>query len=177
MDQALAMQAVQFIQLLDKRYSLNKAVGWVYALRNSEYKRSLLKIGMTHTSPMQRARELGSATGVPGRFDLVYFVHSIDAARAEFMVHETLRDHRTTGEFFEVSVAKAIETMDAVAAQLPIPLDLARPKKQGGWGPEILPQAFNHSLASCPDGSTRNRVHALAIPTRVKCRNCGRTLS
>ena len=49
MDQQLYSQAVWFIQRLDKRYAINKGVGWVYALRNSEFKRPLLKIGMTTT--------------------------------------------------------------------------------------------------------------------------------
>ena len=35
MDQQLYTQAVWFIQRLDKRYAINKGVGWVYALRNS----------------------------------------------------------------------------------------------------------------------------------------------
>jgi hypothetical protein len=54
-DQQLYSQAAWFISRLDKRYRINKGVGWVYALRNSEFKRPLLKIGMTTTSPHSRA--------------------------------------------------------------------------------------------------------------------------
>ena len=68
-------------------------------------------------------------------------------------------------------------TMDEVAAQLPINLDMARPKKRGGWGPEILPQVFQHIVSTCPDCGSRNKVHGLAIPFRPKCRNCGRYLT
>lgn len=177
MDEQLATQAFWFIRRLDKRYAMNKAVGWVYALRNSEFRRPLLKIGMTTTSPLQRAQELGSATGVPGRFDLIYFVHTSNAAVAEHLVHQQLAAHRTTGEFFEVSIGKAVEIMDAVAAQLPINLDMARPRKRGGWGSETLPQAFHHAVTTCPDCGSRNKVHGLAIPFRPKCRNCGRYLT
>lgn len=46
-DMQLAQEAWWFISSLDKRYSINKGVGWVYALHNSEFKRPLLKIGMT----------------------------------------------------------------------------------------------------------------------------------
>ena len=115
MDQQLYSQAVWFIQRLDKRYAINKGVGWVYALRNSEFKRPLLKIGMTTTSPHQRAHELGSATGVPGNFEIVYFIHAVNCGQAEFYVHQRLADYRTTGEFFDVPIGAAVDAMDEVA--------------------------------------------------------------
>ena len=133
-DQQLYSQAVWFISSLDKRYAINKGVGWVYALRNSEFKRPLLKIGMTTTSPHQRAHELGSATGVPGNFEIVYFIHAVNCGQAEFYVHQMLANYRTTGEFFAVPIGVAVDAMDEVASQLPINMDLARPKKRGGWG-------------------------------------------
>lgn len=138
MNQALYSQAVFFIGGLDKRYAINKAVGWVYALRNTEFRRPLLKIGMTTTSPHQRAYELGSATGVPGSFDLVYFVHVVDCGMAEFHVHNRLAEYRRSGEFFDVPIPHAVHAMDEAAAHFPINLDLARPKKRGGWGSEWL---------------------------------------
>ena len=36
MDVQRAQEAYWFISRLDKRYTMNKAVGWIYALRNSE---------------------------------------------------------------------------------------------------------------------------------------------
>lgn len=168
--------AVQFISALDKRYRINKEVGWVYALRNAEFRRPLLKIGMTTTSPHQRARELASATGVPGRFDLVYFVHTINCAVAEFQVHAKLASYRTTGEFFEVPIGLAVDAMDEAARQFPIPMDLMRPKKRGGWSKEVLPQVFQHVVGPCPKCGAMNRIHTLAIPFRPKCGMCGARL-
>jgi hypothetical protein len=116
MDLQRAQEAYWFISSLDKRFSMNKGVGWIYALRNSEFKRPLLKIGMTTTSPHQRANELGAATGVPGKFDIVYFLHSGSCSNAESYVHQKLAKYRTTGEFFDVPVGLAVETMDEAAA-------------------------------------------------------------
>lgn len=176
MDQQRYFRAVHFISRLDKRYAINKRVGWVYALRNGAFKRSLLKIGMTTSSPHQRARELESATGVPGRFDLVYFVHTINCAMAEFQVHAKLADYRTSGEFFEVPISIVVSAMDEAARQYPIPMDLARPSKRGGWSDEILPQAFRKVIGPCPHCGTKNRIHTLAVPFRPKCGSCGRKL-
>jgi len=172
-DHARYAFAVSFINRLDKRYSTNKAVGWVYALRNAEFKKPLLKIGMTTTSPHQRAAELGAATGVPGKFDLVYFVHASSCARAEFYVHQRLARFRTSGEFFEVPIGRAVEAMDEAAARFPINLDMAHPKKRGGWGNDWLPQVFQHSFRVCPNCGDRNRIHSLAVPFRPKCGRCG----
>ncbi len=83
MDQQLYSQAVWFISRLDKRYAINKGVGWVYALRNSEFRRPLLKIGMTTKPPFrahaytlgrllalqQRLKAPVVAQGVPGGID------------------------------------------------------------------------------------------------------------
>ncbi len=176
MDQRLYSQAVGFISRLDKRYAINKGVGWVYALRNSEFKRPLLKIGMTTTSPHKRAYELGSATGVPGKFDIVYFIHAVNCAQAEFYVHQMLANYRTTGEFFDVPIGVAVDAMDEVAQQFAINMDLARPKKRGGWGDEWLPQAFRHAIGSCPHCGQKNRIHMLAVPFRPKCGKCRKNL-
>ncbi len=47
--------AIDFIYSLDQRYLENQTVGWVYAMRNEELKRPLLKIGMTTRPPHDRA--------------------------------------------------------------------------------------------------------------------------
>ena len=46
MDQELYSHALWFMSRLDKRYRINKVVGWVYALRNTEFKKPLIKIGI-----------------------------------------------------------------------------------------------------------------------------------
>jgi hypothetical protein len=63
--------AIQFIDSLDRRYESNSRVGWVYVLRNHEFTKPLLKIGMTTRPPHARAIELGS-TSIPGDFELIY---------------------------------------------------------------------------------------------------------
>ncbi len=175
-DQQLYSQAVWFISRLDKRYAINKGVGWVYALRNSEFKHPLLKIGMTTKSPHKRAYELGSATGVPGKFDIVYFIHAVNCGYAEFHVHERLANYRKTGEFFDVPIGVAVDAMDEAAKKFAINLDLARSKKRGGSG-EWLPQVFRHAVSPCPHCGKKNKVHMLAVPFVPKCGKCRRNLS
>ena len=179
MDQQLYSQAVGFISRLDKRYRINKSVGWVYALRNSEFKRPLLKIGMTTTSPHQRAHELGSATGVPGKFDIVYFIHAVNCGDAELYVHQRLADYRTTGEFFDVPIGIAVDAMDEVTDKLrfAINMDMARPKKRGRREDDRLPQAFRHAIGPCPHCGKKNKIHMLAVAFIPKCGKCRRNLS
>ncbi len=188
MDQQLYSQAVWFISDLDRRYRINKEVGWVYALRNSEFKKPLLKIGRTSTTPHLRARELGYETGVPGRFDLIYFVHAVDCMYAENFVHQQLAKYRTTGEFFEVSISRAVEALDEAAAHYPINMDMARPKKRRSaagaraarttrlGGDKWLPQVFHHVVSPCPHCGQKNKIHDLAISFRPKCGKCRRNL-
>ena len=176
MDIHRAQWAHSFIDRLDKRYKMNKAVGWIYALRNSEFRRPLLKIGMTKKYPQQRAHELGSATGVPGKFDIVYFVHSSDCRAAEALVHEKLAEYRTSGEFFDIPIRKAVKVMDEAAARYPIYVSMMSPNKRGGRGSEILPQAFDHGLAVCSHCGRKNKIHELAVPDIPKCGKCRRSL-
>ena len=133
---------------------------------------------MTKTSPHQRAYELGSATGVPGKFEIVYFIHAMNCEQAESSVHQRLADYRTTGEFFDVPIGVAVDAMDEVAKQFGINMDfLLRPKKRGGWGDNWLPQAFRHVVRPCPDCGQKTKIHNLAVPFVPKCGQCGRNLS
>lgn len=156
MNPQLYHNAVAFISRLDRRSKWTRYVGWVYALRNREFRKPLLKIGMTTTSPHQRAHELGSATGVPGRFDLVYFVHTVNCAVAEHYVHQKLASYRTTGEFFEVPIPIAVDAMDEAAAMYPIAVGLGG-RKRAGWGDEWLPR---HSAI--------RSAHALTVDRRTR---------
>ena len=176
MDQELYSHALWFMSRLDKRYRINKAVGWVYALRNSEFKKPIIKIGSTSNTPYQRARQLGYATGVPGTFDLIYFVHAVDCLFAEGFVHQRLREYRTTGEFFDVSISRAVEAMDEAAAHYPINYDMAQPKKRGPQGDKWFPQVFHHVVSPCPHCGQKNKIHGLAISFRPKCAKCQRNL-
>lgn len=88
---------------------------WVYIMSNASMP-GLLKIGMTTTSPQQRNRELGSATGVPTPFKLEYSLEVSNAAYVERAIHEALRDHRVNHrrEFFEIDLKTAIRAVKSV---------------------------------------------------------------
>ena len=81
--------AIRFMDDLDRRYDSNTRVGWVYVLRNDEFTKPLLKIGMTTRPPHERAAELGS-TSTPENFELIYFVHVCETRAAEQFVHDAL---------------------------------------------------------------------------------------
>ena len=71
------------IRSLDKSRREYRRIGWVYMLKNSAFKKPLLKIGRTSRPPMERAHELGTATAIPEDFELVYFVHVSNRSDAE----------------------------------------------------------------------------------------------
>lgn len=162
---------VHFINSLDRRYKVNKRVGWVYIMRNPAFKDPILKIGKSQRPPWLRAAELGGQTGVPGGFELLYFVHACDCHQAERLVHQLLAKYRQTAakEFFDVTIAEAIEALDHAAEHFPI-------RYHDGGRVCCLPQYFDPVLVRCPDCETRNSVKPLLVPLRVGCRVCGRGL-
>ena len=170
-DQAYWM-AVRHIAGLDKRYKLNKTVGWVYVLRNSSFKRPLLKIGETSRPPHIRAAELSSETGVPGDFELVYFVHVQDRYTAEGLVHHQLESYRVSArkEFFKVPLRIVVSELDRVSRQFPLFV-------REGRSAMILPQVFGETTITCPGCDSKNKGKELAIAVVWKCRKCGAVLS
>lgn len=88
--------------------------GYIYMLINPAMD-GLVKIGRTERDPKTRARELGSVTGVPTPFILVFDIRVADAVEAEKLVHIEL-DHLATRvaanrEFFRVEPSRAISIM------------------------------------------------------------------
>lgn len=78
------------------------ATGYVYVLIN-EHMGGLVKIGFTTRDTKERVRELSSATGVPGRFELVEFYESSDVTRDEKEIHRILNKYRIPrSEFFKL---------------------------------------------------------------------------
>ena len=146
------------IRSLDKRRREYRRIGWVYMLKNSAFKKPLLKIGRTARSPMERAHELGTATGVPEGFELVYFVHVSNRNDAERDVHHALDRYRQSHkkEFFEVSLRTAIQALDRVADTYPIVVG----RGSRSW---VLPQYFQPLLVLCPSCGKTNRVKPLRI--------------
>lgn len=159
-----------FIAGLDRRYSENKHVGWVYIMRNPAFREPLLKIGKSRRPPMKRAAELGAATAVPEGFQLVYFIHASNHHHAEKMVHRALTEYRKSSskEFFDVPLRTAIKALDHAAVSYPI-LMRKRP-------PQALPQFFEVSRVTCPDCNTCQTVRQLAVAVTAKCSTCGRRL-
>lgn len=156
---------------LDRRYAANKRIGWVYVLRNPEFKRPLFKIGQTSRPPHVRADELTRETGVPEAYQVVYFVHVSDRHAAERAVHDWLSERRVrwNKEFFEVPLALAVEALDAAARYFPVLVGSKRRRF-------VLPQAFDVTEAVCPACTVRNQVKQLAVRVKVRCRGCGAAL-
>lgn len=96
---------------------------WVYIMSNDSMP-GLLKIGMTTTSPQQRNRELGSATGVPTPFRLEYSLEVSNARRVEQVIHKELSAYRVNRrrEFFEIDLKDAIRRLKSVAKPRRLPL-------------------------------------------------------
>ena len=73
----------------------------------------LVKIGKTQRDPKARAKELGSVTGIPTPFLLVFDLAVDDCTRAEQYVHNDLAKYRLSSnrEFFRVQPSHAIRVM------------------------------------------------------------------
>lgn len=97
-----------------------QALGWVYILTNPAFKDGMIKIGFTsRDTPQERAAELSGATGVPTAFTVVWAARMPDAQAVEGKVHKILQTKRSNNnrEFFECSVAEAIEMIETVAGK------------------------------------------------------------
>jgi hypothetical protein len=169
-------RAVDFIDSLDRRFGDNQAVGWVYAVRNPEFRRPLTKIGMSSDPPHERAAQLAS-TGVPGYFELVYCVHSANARMAESLAHEALAKYRfqPEKEFFEAPIGEVLAILDQVGRVAPIRQSQARSGRYNERS-KALPQPFRPALLRCPSCGQSNRVRPLAIAVRPACARCGTAL-
>lgn len=84
--------------------------GYVYCLTNASFP-GLVKIGKTRHDPKSRAAQLGSATGVPTRFDIAWSRRVSDIDAAESALHDALRHCRvnTRREFFKCEPADALK--------------------------------------------------------------------
>jgi hypothetical protein len=154
------------VEGLDRRRLEYKRVGWLYVLRNAAFAEQLFKIGRTNRPPWQRASEISSATGVPSRFEVVYYVHVTDTVPAERHVHSVLGDFRKARgkEFFLAPLSEAVFALDDAAARFPISLT------PGGLGP-FLPQRFPTLIANCVHCAHRVRIKK--VPgLQARCPGC-----
>lgn len=168
MDTQAYWEAVQHIASLDKRFKLNKRVGWVYAFLNRSFTPRMYKIGETSRPPHLRAKELSSETGVPTNYEMAYFVHVLDRIQAEQIVHQYLSEYRVAGnkEFFTASLSLIVSVFDKVARLFP-----NYGKK--GKGAYLVPQVFREQVVECPACLTMNRIKELGVKIRPVCKNCG----
>lgn len=90
---------------------LASTAGYLYILINPSMD-GLAKIGKTTRDPSLRSRELGSSTGVPLPFILIFHVFVSDCHAAERFVHDQLEVKgcrvATNREFFRVDTTAAI---------------------------------------------------------------------
>jgi hypothetical protein len=88
------------------------SAGYLYLLVNPSMD-GLVKIGKTQRDPKARAKELGSVTGIPTPFLLVFDLAVDDCTRAEQYVHNDLAKYRLSSnrEFFRVELSHAIRVM------------------------------------------------------------------
>ena len=177
MDQELYWKAVDFIAKIDREALDTAEVGWIYAIRNTEFKRALLKIGMTTNPPHERAEQLAS-TGVPGSFQLVYCVHTVNARVAESTVHEALSEYRLqpNKEFFEAPISKAIAEFDRVGEMWPVRTSLGRSGRYNEKS-KALQQPFPSARVVCSGCGSTNRVRRLAIRVSANCGTCGKKIA
>lgn len=100
---------------------MNRSVlGWVYVLTNPSFRDGIIKIGFTNKpTPQERAQELSKHTGVPTEFIVVYAVKVPNAHSVETQVHRILQDKRARDnrEFFDCTVAQAVQTIQSVAGR------------------------------------------------------------
>lgn len=177
MDHQAYSNALFYIASLDKRYKVNRNVGWVYAAHNPNLGASILKIGMSSRPPPQRAQELARSTGYEGPFRLAYFVHVSDRYEAERWVHRSLDRHRVRSweEFFELPLNTACDTLDQAAQHFPLLEGLPnRYFPEGSLAP--MPQVFRRLRLPCPKCGQVNEVRELAVRVRVRCSRCGQQL-
>lgn len=87
--------------------------GFIYILKNDSMP-GVYKIGMTTTTPEQRAKEISSTTGVPTPFSVVAAFHSKNPARDEKMIHEAFSSERInqSREFFRFSENELEDVID-----------------------------------------------------------------
>ncbi|HEB86043.1 MAG TPA: GIY-YIG nuclease family protein [Gammaproteobacteria bacterium] len=106
--------------------------GYVYIARNEFHDGDLLKIGKTKRHPNERASELGSNTGVLGKFKILHSVYVDNCDEAEREVHKRLETYRVKAnrEFFKIPFKDAVSVVHETCLKFIITSPLERP---GPW--------------------------------------------
>lgn len=79
--------------------------GFVYCLGH-DLMPGVFKIGMTDRSPSKRCEEISSSTGVPGPFDVLFFIEVEEPRSVERAMHNFFSAERVCAgrEFFECDI-------------------------------------------------------------------------
>lgn len=97
--------------LIDEQHS--KVVeGFIYLLSN-DLMPGIYKIGFTAGNPDKRARELSVQYGLPMPFEVIEFWQTKYPYIIEQRIHTALASYSKAGEFFELDLDDAIETIEA----------------------------------------------------------------
>jgi hypothetical protein len=86
---------------------------WIYILSNRSMP-NLYKIGYTHNTPEERAKQVSASTGVVYPFDVEYAFKCHDGMMLEKEIHRYLDIYRVNNnrEFFQVDLEEAIQTIE-----------------------------------------------------------------
>jgi hypothetical protein len=85
--------------------------GFVYLLSN-ELMPGVYKIGFTAGNPDKRAREVSARYQLPRPFEVIEFWQTKYPYIVEQRIHKALAEYMKAGEFFEVDLGIAIETIE-----------------------------------------------------------------
>jgi T5orf172 domain len=107
------------------------SAAYIYLLTNSAFR--YIKIGFTQRSPKERAKEITSATGVPGEFKVYrdWFVPSDRARKLERDIHDELKRLRYhhKKELFRLEPNRAAQIIDRILEQNDL-LELSKEKEE-----------------------------------------------
>ena len=94
--------------------------GRIYVLRNEHMRDLIVKVGKTLRTTEDRAKELNKATGVAGKFQVLFEENVVDIDSAEHLVHEQLAAYRLepNREFFRLPYKIAIRTVFDVCTEI-----------------------------------------------------------
>lgn len=85
--------------------------GFIYLLANALMP-SVYKIGFTAGSPDKRASDISAQYRLPAPFEVVEYWRTKDPYIVEQRIHNALAAHRKPGEFFEVDMSLAKQTIE-----------------------------------------------------------------
>jgi T5orf172 domain len=92
--------------------------GFIYIIRSPSHAQDVYKIGLTRRTPSARAKEVGSATGVPLPFGVLAQWEVGDCGSAEARIHQRLAPYRLSRrrEFFRAGISIIVAVIESSVA-------------------------------------------------------------